>query len=513
MPDLRDVLADAADIPTDANFDAADLLARAARRRRRRQFRLTASVVAVVLVTGVLVTRSLLPDTSVRFAGDGTSGTPRSSGATAPDVEASSAVLNVPPEGQVVAAFLDDGTEVFVVNHDGEVRVMDARRPGVSSFPDSLVGWCPSSRSFEDDLFGSTFDVLGRYTGGPAPTGMAPYASEVVGNRVLVGRRLPAPARSVEPVPPAGPFCFSPSDARADRPLGHHLPSAAAVPVAQALQAPPGTEVVVEARVEIRPKVTRLCPIPTDGAFTRGASNPVELRCPADASTISGIDLGDTPEDPVYVYEGRHVVTRTHDGFADLLIAAGSAAAVGSYRPTEPPASPLPTAASPPSRDASQPLPDPSPGIDSTAEVTDQDRALIEAFRRFAEVPSDATLRALPLAADVRLGLADELVTSRTPAQLADPEAWTLEAETFRAYVGPFSALELLARGEPLEVSVGAHLHCVSPPVPAPGEVAQLRRVSAQPRNVDSCLQWSTVDLFINADGLVEAITLDLYQP
>src|SRR5665811_2340783 len=125
MPDLRDVLADAADIPTDANFDAADLLARAAGRRRRRQFRLTASVVAVVLVTGVLVTRSLLPDTSVRFAGDGTPGTPRSSTATAPDVEASSAVLNVPPEGQVEAAFLDDGTEVFVVNHDGEVRVMD----------------------------------------------------------------------------------------------------------------------------------------------------------------------------------------------------------------------------------------------------------------------------------------------------------------------------------------------------------------------------------------------------
>lgn len=107
------------------------------------------------------------------------------------------------------------------------------------------------------------------------------------------------------------------------------------------------------------------------------------------------------------------------------------------------------------------------------------------------------------------LGLADRLLTSWTPAQLADPATWTLDVESFR--VGPFSALQQLSRLEAAQLSVGPHPHCVSPSIPAPVEVAHLRRVSVQPREFDSCLQWFTVDLFVDANGAAHAV--DLYEP
>jgi hypothetical protein len=37
--------------------------------------------------------------------------------------------------------------------------------------------------------------------------------------------------------------------------------------------------------------------------------------------------------------------------------------------------------------------------------------------------------------------------------------------------------------------------------------------VSIQPTNTTSCLEWSTVDLFIDTDGNIAAITLDLFEP
>jgi hypothetical protein len=49
--------------------------------------------------------------------------------------------------------------------------------------------------------------------------------------------------------------------------------------------------------------------------------------------------------------------------------------------------------------------------------------------------------------------------------------------------------------------------------VPPPIQVADLRRVSVQPRDTESCLQWWTVDLFLTPDGKVAAVTLDLWEP
>lgn len=97
---------------------------------------------------------------------------------------------------------------------------------------------------------------------------------------------------------------------------------------------------------------------------------------------------------------------------------------------------------------------------------------------------------ALPLAADgVSLGLADRLEPARSPGELAEPASWLLQQEAFPGYVGPFSALELLAGGQALEGAVGPHPHCVSPPVPAPEAVAQLR--GSAPSHARWAAAWS----------------------
>jgi hypothetical protein len=145
------------------------------------------------------------------------------------------------------------------------------------------------------------------------------------------------------------------------------------------------------------------------------------------------------------------------------------------------------------------------------------DRATLRALVRFARSPTEANWSAVPLADRVELGLADRLVAQRSARELLDPRAWRLEAEPhFRAYVGPFSALELIAgHAGPLVYSVGPHPHCASPPVPPPRRIASLRRLSVRPadRSIDSCLQWFTVDAFVTRAGRIRAITLDLYEP
>ena len=161
----------------------------------------------------------------------------------------------------------------------------------------------------------------------------------------------------------------------------------------------------------------------------------------------------------------------------------------------------------------------------SAAPETDptvDDLLLAERLVLFAQSPSAETLAEVPFADEVAIGLADRLLEIRPREALADPAAWRVDAEAFRGRVGPFSALDLLANwdeneGGPvvreLQLSVGEHAHCASPPVPAPADVAELRRLSLQPVGIDSCIQWWTVDLFIDADGTIRAVTLDLYEP
>jgi hypothetical protein len=65
----------------------------------------------------------------------------------------------------------------------------------------------------------------------------------------------------------------------------------------------------------------------------------------------------------------------------------------------------------------------------------------------------------------------------------------------------------------PLRLSSVPHPHCAAAPVPPPEEAAGLTRLWAQPRNPDGCLDWWTVDVFVDGAGRIRVVTLDLWEP
>lgn len=155
------------------------------------------------------------------------------------------------------------------------------------------------------------------------------------------------------------------------------------------------------------------------------------------------------------------------------------------------------------------------------------DKRLISDFVSFAVDPSPETASRLPWANAVALGLSRDIRATLEVSDAPDTAAWVLTAEHFRAYTGPFSALALVQRhvGKvgsdsvggrgAFQVSVGEHPHCASPPVLAPREFNDYRRVSVQPSDssIGSCLEWFTIDLFLDEQGSVAAVTLDIWEP
>lgn len=115
------------------------------------------------------------------------------------DVQSGSIDLADIPTGTTRSAFVD-GHPVFVVrDDDGEVRVLDAVSPHSWEDFTKVLAWCETANGFEDLWHGSRFDREGRYLGGPAPTGMAPYDLERRDGELVIGDRLAAPARSAAP--------------------------------------------------------------------------------------------------------------------------------------------------------------------------------------------------------------------------------------------------------------------------------------------------------------------------
>ena len=149
----------------------------------------------------------------------------------------------------------------------------------------------------------------------------------------------------------------------------------------------------------------------------------------------------------------------------------------------------------------------------AACERGDDDTEALDALVAFARAPSEETWSELPLADRVQLGLGDRLLERRPAAALRDPDAWEVELELFRGGVGPFSALDVLAGDERLEYRKGSYMRCVSPPADPPASVSDLRRLSIQPRETESCLQWFAVDVFVSAEGEIVAVTLDLFAP
>lgn len=119
---------------------------------------------------------------------------------------------------------------------------------------------------------------------------------------------------------------------------------------------------------------------------------------------------------------------------------------------------------------------------------------------------------ALPLADTVTLGLGPTEVRTVGAADLADRSAWTIESDGFAGFDGPFNALDVLAGGR-FELTSGATPHCAGPPRTWPEAWAGLDQVNLVSIGIDSCIAWSGVHVFLDDDGAIAAITLDLFGP
>ncbi len=240
-----------------------------------------------------------------------------------------------------------------------------------------------------------------------------------------------------------------------------------------------------------------------------GAGEPAEFV--SDGPTVEGAryrvfyrSLGEGPVEVYYDSTADHLSARkwTRASCARFEPVAPDPAGVPGILETDC-AMPEVVAGSP----ETEPTPDELVKIGHLVEFAQSDDPDAFAFARFAD--------------EVALGLADEILVRRSMDAVAMRGSWTLESDSFRGRVGPFSALDRLAEWDQndagfvreLSVTVGPHAHCASGPVPAPAEFAGLRRISVQPVGEIPCPLWWTVDLFLTDDGRIAAVTLDYYEP
>jgi hypothetical protein len=192
MMELSDRIQDAVDrvAPPPAG-DPGLLFLRGQQRARQRRLGQAATGLGVILaIVGLVIVQVVTP--------------------TMPGIvdQPGAVALPLPERGDVAAEFVN-GHPVFVVHDDdGQVRVLDAVDSHEPHGMLKVLAWCRTSHVFEDLWHASRFDSQGRWIGGPAPTGMAPYQVLAVTDRhVVVGDRLPAPARARERDLPRGPSC------------------------------------------------------------------------------------------------------------------------------------------------------------------------------------------------------------------------------------------------------------------------------------------------------------------
>ncbi len=139
--------------------------------------------------------------------------------------------------------------------------------------------------------------------------------------------------------------------------------------------------------------------------------------------------------------------------------------------------------------------------------VTDADLAVTDALRGFA--------RGTVASSDV--GFADTVAISlgndheSVVLDVNDPAAWVIDADEWNGYAGPFDVLGPLRSEAGITLTlVGPQPHCASPALDA--RVA-FRQMSIQPAGITSCLEWYSIDVFLDASGDIERIRLDLWEP
>ena len=66
-----------------------------------------------------------------------------------------------------------------------------------------------------------------------------------------------------------------------------------------------------------------------------------------------------------------------------------------------------------------------------------------------------------------------------------------------------------------LILSEGDHPRCAGPPMSGREGLSSLRHLAIQPApaSYDSCLDWFSIDLYLDPDGHVQTVLLDLWEP
>jgi hypothetical protein len=197
--DLQELIEQAASPPRASSTDIDRIMERARRLRVRAIARRVVGAVAAGL---------LIAAVSSNLADTGTDAPVRINPATS--------TLQVPARGVASPQLLRDGTPVWVVHHrDDSLTVLSARSTHAPAGIAQLVGWCPSSRRFEDGMYGSQWDERGRYRGGPAPSDLA-YAKvqtrdedQVAVGPLITRHRRTAAELPKEARPPPAASCFA----------------------------------------------------------------------------------------------------------------------------------------------------------------------------------------------------------------------------------------------------------------------------------------------------------------
>jgi hypothetical protein len=123
-------------------------------------------------------------------------------------------VLDRPAAGQAVAAYLPDGTPIWLIGHpDGSVSALSAFDTHTPFNLGKLTWWCRPARAIDNPHHGSKWDEYGVKLGGPAPAALASWAVTTGGGQVTLGATRPAPPLGT---PNSGPpehertWCFGP---------------------------------------------------------------------------------------------------------------------------------------------------------------------------------------------------------------------------------------------------------------------------------------------------------------
>lgn len=145
------------------------------------------------------------------------------------------------------------------------------------------------------------------------------------------------------------------------------------------------------------------------------------------------------------------------------------------------------------------------------AELSADERAVVDAFVALALDPTAEHAGAVPFASPVVLGLGlaahDEVA-----GDPADVASWTVDGvDLVFGRTPPFNALTTIAESTTVTTGAGPHDHCAGPPL-ALLRVDHDQMLWIQPDGAASCLDWFAVDLYLD-DGEVVAVSLAFWEP